>query len=100
MANETGQKKKGPKIQIHPSAIKRDRQNKRRHARRHSLLTKMRTQIKHLRVAMETKDKKASEKLLQETLPLIAKMGGKKIIHRRTAARYTSRLTKQFNTLG
>jgi len=97
MADERKQKQIG--IGHHASAMKRDRQSKKRRIRRRHLLTQMRGQIKLLRAALDKKDKKEAETLLKSTLPVIAKMGGKKIIHHRTAARYSSRLTKQFNSL-
>lgn len=97
MADDRTQKKlaKGH----HESAIKRARQIEKRTARRRMLLSTMRTQIKKLRISLAKKDKKEAAPLLQAALPLIAKMAGKKLLHHRTAARYTSRLTRQFNAL-
>lgn len=96
MADVRKQKKR---IGRKPSAVKRARQSKRRQARNKTLYTQMRTQIKKLRATLATKDKKLSESLLQPTLSTIAKMVTKRILHRNTAARYQSRLQRQFNAL-
>ena len=96
MANEKKKKKlKG----IHPSAIKRARQTVKRSKRTSALRTQMRTQIKALRTLFDAKDKNGSESQLKKTLPVIAKMVSKGILHHRTAARYTSRLQKHFNKI-
>lgn len=96
MADEKKKKKlKG----IHVSAIKRARQTVKRTERTRALRTQMRTQIKSLRTLLDTKDKKTAEIQLKKTLPVIAKMVSKGILHHRTAARYTSRLQKSFNKI-
>lgn len=82
-----------------PSALKRARQSLVRHARNVMHKTKMRTQIKKFRAVLAGQNKEEAKKLLVPTLSLIAKMAGKGILHRNTAARYTSRLQIQFNQL-
>lgn len=83
----------------HPSALKRDRQNKKHRARNRTFLAQMRNQIKRLRMSLASKNKSEAQNLLKTTLPFIAKMAGKGMIHRNTAARYTSRLVQQINAL-
>lgn len=61
--------------------------------------SKLRTQIKKLRTALGTSDKSASTETLGPTVSLIDKMVNKGIIHKNTAARYKSRLTKHVNEL-
>lgn len=81
------------------SARKRARQNLKRQARNRALMSKMRRQIKALKGALASKNRAEAEKALKTALPVIAGMAGKGILHKNTAARYASRLTKQFNSL-
>ena len=78
----------------HKSAEKRVRQNEKRNAINRSNRSKLRTQIKKLRSALNAADKSASTELLSPTVALIDKAVNKGIIHKNTAARYKSRLTK------
>lgn len=92
---------KKPKRQIErkASAVKRARQSQKRHRHNKILYGQLRSQIKKLRVTLAAKDKKQAETLLKPTLATIAKMATKGILHRNTAARYQSRLQRQFNQL-
>ena len=83
----------------HKSAEKRVRQNVKRNAINRSNRSKVRTQIKKLRTAIGQSDKAGSTELLNPTVSLIDKMVNKGIIHRNTAARYKSRLTKHVSEL-
>ena len=83
----------------HKSAEKRVRQNEKRKAINRASRSKLRTQIKKLRTALGTSDKPASTETLGPTVSLIDKMVNKGIIHKNTAARYKSRLTKHVNEL-
>ena len=78
----------------HKSAEKRVRQNIKRNEINRSNRSKLRTQIKKLRVALAENDKSGSTELLNPTVSLIDKAANKGVIHRNTAARYKSRLTK------
>ena len=78
----------------HKSAEKRVRQNATRKEINRSNRSKLRTQIKKLRTALAGHDKPASQELLNPTVSLIDKSVNKGIIHKNTAARYKSRLTK------
>jgi len=78
----------------HKSAEKRVRQNAKRKEINRSNRSKLRTQIKKLRTAVASADKKLSGELLNPTVSTIDKAVNKGIIHRNTAARYKSRLTK------
>ncbi|HUU15379.1 MAG TPA: 30S ribosomal protein S20 [Terriglobia bacterium] len=84
----------------HKSALKRIKQTHKRTVANRTHRTKLRHQISRLRAALDAKDKAAAEKLLRLTLQLIAHSTHKGILHRNTAARYTSRLTLRFNALG
>ncbi len=83
----------------HKSAEKRVRQNVKRNAINRANRSKVRTQIKKLRTAIGQSDKAVSTELLNPTVSLIDKMVNKGIIHRNTAARYKSRLTKHVSEL-
>ncbi|MBI1983103.1 MAG: 30S ribosomal protein S20 [Acidobacteria bacterium] len=84
----------------HKSALKRIKQTRKRTATNRMHRTQLRHQIGKLRAALDAKDKAAAEVLLRPTLELIAHSTHKGILHRNTAARYTSRLTLRFNALG
>ncbi|MFL6468254.1 MAG: 30S ribosomal protein S20 [Pyrinomonadaceae bacterium] len=78
----------------HKSAEKRIRQNAKRNEQNRSNRSKLRTQIKKLRSAISTSDKNLSGELLNPTVSVIDKAVNKGLIHKNTAARYKSRLTK------
>jgi small subunit ribosomal protein S20 len=83
----------------HKSAEKRVRQNEKRKLINRSNRSKLRTQIKKLRTAIGASDKTESTELLYPTVSLIDKAVNKGVLHRNTAARYKSRLTKHVNGL-
>ncbi len=78
----------------HKSAEKRVRQNLKRNEINRSNRSKLRTQIKSLRSALSASDKAVSTELLNPTVSLIDKAVNKGLIHKNTAARHKSRLTK------
>jgi small subunit ribosomal protein S20 len=78
----------------HKSALKRVRQNVKRNENNRSNRSKIRTQIKKLRAAVAASDKDLSGELLNPTVSVIDKAVNKGLIHKNTAARYKSRLTK------
>lgn len=81
----------------HKSAEKRVRQNVKRNEINRSNRSKLRTSIKKLRTAIAAQDGSTSTELLNPTVSLIDKAVNKGIIHKNTAARYKSRLTKHVN---
>ena len=83
----------------HKSAEKRVRQTVKRNEINRSNRGKLRTQVKKLRSALASSDKKQSNELLNPTVSLIDKAVNKGLIHRNTAARYKSRLTKHVSEL-
>lgn len=84
----------------HKSALKRVRQNAKRNEINRGNRSKVRTQIKKLRAAIAGHDKTAGKELLNPTISVIDKAVSKGIIHKNTAARYKSRLTKHVTELG
>ncbi len=83
----------------HQSTKKRIRQNIKRRALNRSNRSRLGTQIKKLRTALKVGDKNQSQAELQPTISLIDKMVNKHILHKNTAARYKSRLTRHVNAL-
>ncbi|MDY7095704.1 MAG: 30S ribosomal protein S20 [Acidobacteriota bacterium] len=80
-------------------AEKRIRQNEKRRMHNRSYRSRMRTQIKRLRAAVAENDAETAQKLLPETLKVIDSTAQKNVIHRNTAARYKSRLSKAVQAL-
>ena len=83
----------------HKSTKKRMRQNVVRRDRNRTKRSQLRTQIKKLREAIDEGDKKVSLEELEPTISLIDKMVNKHILHKNTAARYKSRLTRHVNNI-
>lgn len=75
------------------SAEKKNRQRAKHEARNASQKSAMRTAVKKLRAAIAAKDSKQTEALLKDATKLIARLGGRGIVKRRTASRTISRLT-------
>jgi small subunit ribosomal protein S20 len=75
------------------SAEKKNRQRIKHEARNASQKSAMRTAVKKLRAAIAAKDPAQTQALLKEATKLIARLGGRGVIKRRTASREISRLT-------
>lgn len=75
------------------SSEKKNRQRIKNEARNASQKSAMRTAVKKLRAAIASKDPKQTETLLKEATKLIARLGGRGVIKKRTASREISRLT-------
>jgi small subunit ribosomal protein S20 len=75
------------------SSEKKNRQRITHEARNSSQKSAMRTAVKKLRAAIAAKDPKQTETLLKDATKLIARLGGRGIIKKRTASREISRLT-------
>ena len=81
-------------------AVKRIRQNEKRRMRNRAHRSRMRTAIKSLRNAVEQNDGETARTLLPQTLKVIDFTAQKNVIHRNTAARYKSRLSKAVAAIG
>ncbi len=75
------------------SSEKKNRQRIKNEARNASQKSAMRTAVKKLRAAIAAKDPKQTETLLKQATKLIARLGGRGVIKKRTASREISRLT-------
>lgn len=83
----------------HKSALKSIKQIEKRTVQNQVHTSRLRHQIRDLRVALKAKDKTAAQALLKPTVTLIDHSVHKGILHPNTAARYKSRLTVAFNAL-
>jgi len=83
----------------HTSAIKRARQNEIKQIRNKSLKTRAKNVIKQVKLAVQEASKEDAMQKLHAAKSTIDKAAKKGIIHRNTAARKISRLSKHVNTL-
>ena len=83
----------------HPSAEKRDRQNKKHKIRNSAVKSKTKTEIKKVLAAVEELNRESSEKALKSAIQVIKKAGSKGVYHKNNASRKVSRLTKKVNAL-
>ncbi len=81
------------------SADKRMRQSRRRRMRNRHYLSRMRTEIKRFRRMLEEGRSADAGDHLPKIYTVIDHTAQKGVIHRRTAARYKSRLTHSLNRI-
>jgi len=81
------------------SAIKRNRQNEKRRVRNAAVRSTVRTSVKSARTAIEGGQADQARAALLNTIQTLDKAVTKGIIHKNTAARKKSRLTRQLNAL-
>ncbi len=79
------------------STLKRVRQAEKHRLRNQSVKTKVKTYITKLDAALPSKDKEGINKILNETIRVISSAASKGIIHKNTASRKISRITKKVN---
>ena len=82
-----------------PSARKRARQAENRRQHNASLRSMVRTSIKKVVKAIDTKDVEAAKAAYTAAVPVIDRMADKGIIHKNKAARHKSRLNAQIKAL-
>jgi small subunit ribosomal protein S20 len=83
----------------HPSAVKRNRQNKKRNERNTMLRSALRTTIRRVISAVSRKDVPVAQAELPVAVRALGKASTKGIIHRNQAARRISRLTRKVAAL-
>jgi len=83
----------------HFSALKRARQTATKTTTNRANTSRLRTTLRKLRESLATGDKKAASSSLGETISVLDKAASKGVIHRNTAARYKSRLSKRVSKL-
>jgi len=81
------------------SGIKRNRQNAKRRARNTDIKSDLKTQLKKFDAALESKDPESARQALIETESKLRKAGTKGAIHKRTASRKVSRLSKMVSNM-
>ena len=83
----------------HKSAEKRDRQSKMRRLRNRMNKSTMKTTVRQIEDALTAGSEEQAKAALQAAVPVIYKTAAKGSIHKRTAARKVSRLTKRVNKM-
>ncbi len=83
----------------HKSAIKRHRQNVKRQERNTAIRTRVRHIIRETRETIGSNDAAAAEKQLREVVKALTKAVSKGVLHRNSASRRISRLSKQVAAL-
>ncbi len=83
----------------HKSALKRARQNEIRRLRNKSVKTKVKTIVKDVRLSASESSKEAALKKLEMAKSNIDRAAQKGVIHKKTASRKISRLSKLVNTI-
>ena len=78
----------------HKSAIKRARQNEIRRLRNRAVKTRVKNIVKEFNVAVQAEDNEAASTKLKSAQSQIDKAAKQGVLHRRTAARKISRLSK------
>jgi small subunit ribosomal protein S20 len=84
----------------HLSALKRARQTTKRTATNRNNTSQLRGSLRELREIMGKGDKAAAEKTYRETVSALDKAIQKGVLHKNTAARYKSRLSKRVRAVG
>ncbi|MDI6800955.1 MAG: 30S ribosomal protein S20 [Thermodesulfovibrionales bacterium] len=87
--------KSAPKKNL--SNIKREKQAEKHRLRNQSVETKIRTYITKLETILSTKNTEDIEKTLKAAIKVISSAAYKGIIHKNTASRKISRITKKAN---
>jgi small subunit ribosomal protein S20 len=82
-----------------PQARKRIRRNARRATINHSRVSRIRTFVKQVEAALAAGDKDAARAALQRVQPELARGVSKGVLHKNTASRKLSRLTKRLTAL-
>jgi len=84
----------------HKDALKRIKQSEKRRLRNKSVRTGYRNLIKQVREAVEAGDKEKAQAALVSARKAIDQAVTKKVLHKNTAARYISRLSRSVNEIG
>ena len=81
----------------HESAVKAHRQNLVKREANRQYRTRLRGALRAIRTAIDSGDPAKVKDALRDTISLVDKMAGTKVIHRNAAARYKSRLTTRLS---
>lgn len=83
----------------HKSAEKRNRQSQARRLRNRMNKTRMKTELRKVNEAIVAGSEEEAKAALQQAVSVIAKTASKGTIHKKTASRSISRLTKRVNRM-
>ena len=83
-----------------PQAKKRIRRNARRTEINRSRVSRIRTFVKQVEAALASGDKAQAEEAIRKVQPELARGVAKGVVHKNTAARKISRLTRRIAALG
>ncbi|OPL13344.1 MAG: 30S ribosomal protein S20 [delta proteobacterium MLS_D] len=83
----------------HKSAEKRYRQSERRRQRNVATKSHVKTRVKAVLASVTSKDEDKSREELLRAVKVIDKAASKGVVHKNTASRRISRLTRKVNTL-
>jgi small subunit ribosomal protein S20 len=86
-------------LATHKSAIKRARQNEVRRLRNKNFRTRSKNVIKEVRTAIAENSADQARESLKNSVSVIQKSASKGVIHKNTAARKISRLSRRINQL-
>ena len=81
------------------SAEKRIRQSIRKNTRNRMVKSGVKTAVKGILSAVEANDLENAKTLLKNTVPVIDKAAAKGVLHKNTASRKISRITRRINAL-
>jgi small subunit ribosomal protein S20 len=84
----------------HPSAEKRNRQRIVRAARNRAVTSAVRSIVKRVRAAIETKDTAAAKQALVDATVALGRAATKGVFHQKAASRMVSRLSSAVHKLG
>jgi small subunit ribosomal protein S20 len=79
----------------HESAVKAHRQSLVKRDANRQYRSRLRSALRTIRTAIDSGDPAKVKDALRNTISLVDKMAGKKVIHRNAAARYKSRLASR-----
>lgn len=83
----------------HKSALKRHKQSEIKRVSNASTKSSIKTLIKKVKSAVDTKNAEGAQEALKKAIPAIDKAASKHVIHRNAAARKISRLARQVSRL-
>lgn len=81
------------------SALRQMRKSEKRRLQNRAARSTLRTAIKKVKAGLEERDAQRAELALLRAIPILDKAAARGIIHKNTAARYKSRLSRQLHTL-
>ena len=76
----------------HASALKAHKQSLKNRTSNRQFRSRLRSALKDIRTAIDSKDLASAKSALRQTVSLIDRMAAKGVIHRNAAGRYKSRL--------